>query len=336
LLPGKVPSEVLKTLVFSHLGSYDPDIILGPAVGEDASLIQIGENVIVAATDPITGSIEDVGWLAVHINANDIATFGVAPRWFLVSILLPSGSSPEDLGVIMEQIDRASESLGIGVAGGHTEVTEGIDRPIIAGFMMGMTSKGGYVTSTGARTGDHIVMTKTAAIEGTAILAAEGEQILADRLGENVVREARVIREQISVVRDGVTAFNTGYVTAMHDPTEGGLSGGLHELCDASDVGFKIDIDRIPVHDATRLICDDLSIDVMELISSGCMLMTCDPDHSEDVVSALQAEGILATIIGTIESESQERISESNGVSKPLPRPDTDALWDALKRFSQP
>ncbi|MFX1265605.1 MAG: AIR synthase family protein, partial [Promethearchaeota archaeon] len=281
------------------------------------------------------GSTEDVGWLAVHINANDIATFGVAPRWFLVSILLPAGSNPEDLAQIMEQIDRASESLGISVAGGHTEVTEGIDRPIIAGFMMGITSKGGYVTSTGARAGDHIIMTKTAAIEGTAILAAEGEEVLSDRLAKNVLRDACGIREQISVVKDGVTAFGTGYITAMHDPTEGGLSGGLHELCDASDVGFRINLDRIPVHDATRQVCDRLSIDFMELISSGCMLMTCDPDHSKDVVSALQAEGVLATVIGTIESESQERMCKRNGEFKPLPRPSTDALWDALKQLIQ-
>ncbi|UCH03462.1 MAG: AIR synthase family protein [Candidatus Thorarchaeota archaeon] len=335
MLPGKIPPDVLKTLVFSHLGSYDPDIILGPAVGEDASLIQIGENVVVAATDPITGSIEDIGWLAVHINANDIATFGVAPRWFLVSILLPPASSPDDLARIMEQINRASESLGISVAGGHTEITEGIDRPILTGFMMGITSPGGYVTSAGARTGDHIIMTKTAAIEGTAILATEGEEILSARLGKNVVSDACEMRGQISVVKEGVTAFGTGYLTAMHDPTEGGLSGGLHELCDASDVGFRIDLDRIPVHDVTRQVCDMLSIDFMELISSGCMLMTCDPDHSEDVVSALHSVGVLATVIGTIESESKDRTFMSKGEVKPLPRPSTDALWHALNRLSQ-
>jgi hydrogenase maturation factor len=335
MLPGKIPPDVLKTLVFSHLGSYDPDIILGPSLGEDASLIQIGENVIVAATDPITGSTEDIGWLAVHINANDIATFGVAPRWFLVSILLPLGSSPEDLARIMEQIDRASESLGISVAGGHTEITEGIDRPIIAGFMMGVTSAGGYVTSAGARAGDRIIMTKTAAIEGTAILATEGAEVLSKELDGSVIGTAREIREQISVVKDGVTAFGTGYLTAMHDPTEGGLSGGLHELCDASGVGFRIDLDRIPVHDATRQVCDRLSIDFMELISSGCMLMTCDPDHSEDIVSALQAEGVSATVIGTIQSETQERMCKYDGEIKPLPRPSTDALWDALKQLSQ-
>ncbi|MFW9944297.1 MAG: AIR synthase-related protein, partial [Candidatus Sifarchaeia archaeon] len=147
--------------------------------------------------------------------------------------------------------------------------------------------------------------------------------------------EACGIREQISVVKDGVTAFGTGYITAMHDPTEGGLSGGLHELCDASDVGFRIDLDRIPVHDATRQVCDRLSIDFMELISSGCMLMTCYPDHSEDVVSALEAEGILATVIGTIESEPQERMYKHSGEFKPLRRPSTDALWDALKQLNQ-
>ncbi|MFQ5832187.1 MAG: AIR synthase family protein [Candidatus Thorarchaeota archaeon] len=336
MLPGKVPPSMLEKLVFSHLGQRDADILLGPAVGEDASVIQIGEKVLVAATDPITGSVEDVGWLAVHINANDVATFGVAPRWFLASILLPVKSGSEDLKRIMKQIDEAAKSLGISVAGGHTEVTEGIDRPIITGFMMGISSKDEYVTSAGAKAGDHIVMTKTAAIEGTAILAAEGKVMLSDRVGEEVVRDGRAIREQISVVKDGLTAFGTGHISAMHDPTEGGLSGGIHELCDASRVGFEVDIDRIPVRDSTRQICDALSVNVLELISSGCMIMTCDSNHSRDVVGTLQANGIAAAVIGTIRENQDERIARSEGKSYTLPRPKTDALWDALERINQP
>ena len=127
MFPGKVPPEILNKIVFSHLGVLDSSVILGPRLGEDASLIQIGEHVIVASTDPITGSVEDIGWLVVHVNANDVATFGVAPRWFLVSIMLPNGSKPEELGRIMEQIDSAAKSLNIAVVGGHSEITERLE-----------------------------------------------------------------------------------------------------------------------------------------------------------------------------------------------------------------
>lgn len=335
LLPGKVPPDVLGRIVFSHLGKTDKDLILGPGIGEDASLIRVGNSVIVAATDPITGSVEDIGWLAVHINANDIATFGVQPRWFLASIMLPSGFQEPDLERIMTQIHEAAMSLDISVAGGHTEITEGIDRPIIAGFMMGMTTENGYVTSAGAKPGNTIIMTKTAAIEGTAILAAEGAPHLSKMLGEKTVDDALSLRSQISVVEDGIVAFETGHITSMHDPTEGGLIGGLHEICDASNVGFEIDLDSIPIHDATKSICELLSINILELISSGSMLMTCMPEGADLVTAALEDNGIKATVLGTVSSDASVRKGVRNGESIQIPRPSNDAIWEALKKLNQ-
>ena len=335
LIPGKVPPEVLSRIVFSRLGKTDKDLLLGPAIGEDASLIRIGNSVIVASTDPITGSVEDIGWLAVHINANDIATFGVRPRWFLASILLPNESQEVDLERITTQINEAALSLDITVAGGHTEITEGIDRPIIAGFMIGITTENRYVTSAGARPGDAIIMTKTAAVEGTAILAAEGAPYLSKMLGEKTVNEALSLRGQISVVEDGIVAFETGQITAMHDPTEGGLIGGLHEICDASEVGFEIDLDSIPLHDATNSICDFLSVNVLELISSGSMLMTCMSEGAESVIAALEAKGLQATNLGTVSSDASMRMGSRNGEPIQMPRPKNDAIWEALKKLNQ-
>ena len=335
MLPGKVPPDVLERIVFAHLGKEDKDLLLGPAIGEDASLIRIGDSIIVAATDPITGSVEDIGWLAVHINANDIAAFGIRPRWFLASIILPLGFGESDLERIMTQIHEAAISLDITVAGGHTEITEGIDRPIIAGFMMGVATENQYVTSSGAKPGDTIIMSKTAAIEGTAILAAEGAPSLTERLSPEIVDEALSLRSQISVVEDGIIAFRTGQITAMHDPTEGGILGGLHEICDASQVGFEINLDSIAIHEATSAICDVLSVNVLELISSGCLLMTCVPEGAESVVEALEARGIQATILGKISSEASVRKGTRKGESIQMHRPKKDAIWDALKKLNQ-
>ncbi|MFW9846708.1 MAG: AIR synthase family protein [Candidatus Thorarchaeota archaeon] len=335
MLPGKVPPDVLSKAVFAHLGKKDDSLILGPGLGEDASLIRVGDSIIVAATDPITGSMEDIGWLSVHINANDIATFGVQPRWFLASILLPVGSSESELERIMLQIDKASQFLGITVAGGHTEVTESVDKPIVAGFMIGLTSEGRYVTSSGAQPGDHIVITKSVALEGTAILAVEGASYLSHRISRNLLDEAQKMRDQISVVKDGVVAFGTGHITAMHDPTEGGFSGGIHEICDASRVGFEIDVKAIPVEESTRTICRELSVNELELISSGCMLMTCNPQGSESVVTSLEEAGIKATIVGKITPRIEDRYAIRDATRSPLPRPSTDALWAALRKVSQ-
>ncbi len=334
LLPGKVPPEILEKIVFSKLGSADSDILLGPKLGEDAAVIRIGNKVIIAATDPITGSVSDVGWLAVHVNANDIATLGVRPRWFLVSIILPRDFTLEQLQQIMQQIDDACKNLGIAVAGGHSEITEGIDRPIIAGFMMGVANNGEFVTSSGAKPGDSIIVTKTIALEGTAILATEGEEYLTQKLGAATIEHAKRLRSQISVVAEGIAAFETGFVTAMHDPTEGGLSGGLHEMCDASNVGFEIYSDAIPLDDSTFEICKFLEISPMELISSGCMIICCNENNVNEVVNTIQSKGIMARVIGKIAKNPEKRIlvTDSDGLS--LKRPTKDELWDALKKVT--
>lgn len=332
--PGKVPPDILQRIVFTKLGLADPDVLLGPRLGEDASVIRVGDKVILAATDPVTGSMADVGWLAVHVNANDIAAFGVRPRWFLASVMLPESSTTHQLERIMKQIDEAAQILGIAVAGGHSEITIGIDRPIVVGFMIGLSDKGKYVTSSGAKPGNSIIVTKSIALEGTAILATEGEEYLTEKVGAKLVERAKSLRENISVVSEGLAAYETGYVTAMHDPTEGGLSGGLHEISDASDVGFEIYRDAIPIDESSRIICDTLDINPMELISSGSMIVCCSNKHATNVVNMIQSRGIPASIIGKVVKDSDHRIlvTDSEGIA--LPQPKTDSLWAALKRVN--
>jgi hydrogenase expression/formation protein HypE len=334
MLPGKVPPEILEKIVFANLGTKDPDILLGPRLGEDASVISIGDKVIIAATDPITGSIADVGWLAVHVNANDIATLGVQARWFLVSIMLPTNTTPDELEHIMTQMDGAARNLGIAVAGGHSEVTEGINRPIVAGFMIGIADQGKYVTSGGAQPGDSIILTKSIALEGTAILATEGEEHLTSKIGGKVVEKAKTLKSRISVVAEGVAAFETGFVTAMHDPTEGGLSGGLHELCDASGAGFEIYKDAIPIDDSTKTICGVLEINPLELISSGCMIICCNEENAAEVVNTIESRGVSASVIGRLVKNPDHRIIITDSDGFALPRPTTDALWAALKQIN--
>ncbi|MHA1772430.1 MAG: AIR synthase family protein [Candidatus Thorarchaeota archaeon] len=328
--PGKVPPDVLSRLVFPFLGQDDSSVLLGPALGQDASLIRIGDRILIASTDPVTGSVEDIGWIAVNVNANDIATFGVQPRWFFVTLMMPPGSQPDDVGTIMQQIHEACSRLGITVAGGHTEVTVGLDRPIVVGFMLGACSEGEYVTSSGAKPGDAIIMTKKIAIEGTAIISTEGADYLSNKIDQSLLKEAHALRELVNVVKDGVTAFKTGHVTAMHDPTEGGLAGGLHEICDASEVGFRIYENKIPTHPATQAICQVLNIDKYYLISSGSMLITCGREYADEIVNALADVSISASVIGKIVKDPRVREIITNTGSRDLSRPSTDALWDAL------
>jgi len=332
---GKIPPETLENIVFKHLGVLNPRVLLGPGIGEDAAVVELEHKIIVIAADPITGAIEDIGWLSVHVNANDIACHGAKPTWFLSIILLPENSDEKTLEKIVLQMDKAAKELGIAIVGGHTEVTPGLKRPIVAGFMIGEVEKDNFIKSSGAIPGDKIILTKGVAIEGTATIATEREKELSHLLDKNLIEKAKQYKWKISVVKDALTAAEVGGVTAMHDPTEGGVLGGLHEIADASKTGFAVQEEKIRkmISEETRKICELLKIDPLRLIGSGALLITAKPEKSQQIVEALNSKGIPAEVIGHILDNPKRRIFfRKDGKTKRAQRPLQDALWEALSK----
>jgi len=332
---GKVPIEVLTGIVFQYLGAKREEVALGPSAGIDGAVIDLGDNSIIVSMDPITGAIDRIGWLAVHVNANDIATFGVKPAFFSSCILLPEGVDENTVQVICSQMNDAALTLEVSIIGGHCEVTPGLNSPILIGCMMGFTMKGNYVTAAGAKPGDKVILTKSAGIEGTAILATDRFNDL-KRLGvsEELLNSAQGFFKKISVVEEGVTAFQTGGVHAMHDPTEGGVIGGLHEMADASKLGFIIFEDKIPVAEETRHICDVLGINPLMLISSGAMLIAADSCHAEEIIKKLRERSIPSSIIGEFVEPFEKRIIvRRDGRAERILRPKCDHLWLALSKL---
>lgn len=295
---GKIPSDILVRNVFGYKGKADPSVLLGSSIGEDAALVSLGDNVLVLKTDPVTGTTSDIGWLAVHINANDIACRGARPRWFLCDLLLPEKSDVTILDEIMRQVDRAAREIGVAVAGGHTEVTPGLRRPIVVGCMIGVTKMKKFVTSNGARPGDSVIMTKSIGIEGTSILASDFARKLRARSSAQLVTKGKSLGRLISVVDDAMTAVRAGGVHAMHDPTEGGLLQGIWELAEASKVGFHIHESNINVKPETKRICSILGVNPLRLMSSGCLLVAADKRRSSAILERLKKNGIQSSIIG--------------------------------------
>jgi hydrogenase maturation factor len=328
---GKVPIQVLKEVIFKNLGVKRNEVVLGPAAGFDGAVIDVGSKSLIVSTDPITGAIERIGWLAVNINANDIATFGVEPAFFLSCILLPENANRQIVETISAQMNKAAKKLGIAIVGGHCEVTPGLTNPIIVGCAMGLTEKGNYVTAGGAKLGDKLILTKSAGIEGTAILAADREEQLKKALKPKMLQNAKKFYNNISVVKDALTAFKTGGVTAMHDPTEGGMSGGIHEMADASSLSVKIFEEKIHIQPETSKICEFFHIDPLQLISSGALLISAKPEFADKIVGELKQQRIHASIIGEFLEKSHRRlIVRKNGETQALPRPISDHLWLAL------
>jgi hydrogenase expression/formation protein HypE len=333
LPPGKIPIDILKEVVFKNLGAERKEVTVGPSAGIDGAVLDFGNKSLIVSMDPITGAVERIGWLAVNVNANDVATFGVEPAFLFSCMLLPEGADRKLVETISVQMNAAAKDLGIAIVGGHCESTLGLTNPIVVGCIMGLTEKGHYVTAGGAKPGDKLILTKSAGIEGTAILATDRETELKKTISTTTLQDAKNFYSQISVVKDALTAFKTGGVHAMHDPTEGGVSGGIHEIADASNLGVKVFEEAIPVQPETAKICNHFKIDPLQLISSGTLLISAEAKSADDIVDKLILQGVQAAVIGEFLENADERLlTRNNGVKRSLPRPSSDHLWIALKK----
>jgi len=331
LPPGKVDWRLLQSI----LGQVELDerVLVGPRVGEDAAVVDMGDRYLVAGADPVTLAGERAGWYLVHVNANDVATMGARPRWLLVTLLLPAASATaEMLPPLFEEIRGACRSVGCTLCGGHTEVSDSVDRPLLIGQMMGEVAKGDLVTSSGARLGDVILLTKSIAIEGTAILS----RAAAGRLGRmgfsRACRAGAAYLDEpgISVVKEAMAAVSGGRPSAMHDPTEGGLAAGLHELAEASGVGLAVNRGSIPVLPECAEMCAALGLDSLGLIASGALLITAPAGEAEAIASAVRAAGVSVTDIGVVTSASDGvMIVDSSGESE-LPAYSQDEIVRVL------
>ena len=331
---GKIPADILKKVVFKRLGAQSDRVLLGPEIGEDAAVLDMGDRVLVLTTDPITGAIGSIGWLAIHVNANDVATRGAKPLWFFCTILLPEGADEKLLGEIMTDMDKAAQDLGVAIVGGHSETTPGLSRPIIVGFMVGEAEKDRYVTTSGASVGDALILTKGAAIEGTAILAEDLAEVLSGKISEEMLIRARRFINSISVVKEAMKAMEVGGVHSMHDPTEGGVLNGVWEMAEASQKGVRIYKERIKVTPETEAICEALEIDPLKTLGSGALLIAAELGKAEEVVATIKGMGIEASMIGEVTFIEEGRwILYRDGKKEELLPVDQDHVYKVLDKY---
>ena len=255
-----------------------------------------GASRMVLTGDPITFAGSAVGRYAVAVNCNDLVAMGAEPRYFTTTLLLPPGTTRRVLQGLFAELAAAAASAGIAWVGGHTEITGAVTRPVVAGAAVGVLD-GEPWSSARVRPGDAVVLTKWVALEGTTLLAREradagallGDQRAAaagwlDDPGIGVAAEGRVLR-----------AFA---IHAAHDPTEGGVAQGVHELADCSGVAIEIEAAALPIREPTRRLCRALRIDPLGLLASGALLFSAAPEVACAAVAALRLQGIPACVIG--------------------------------------
>ena len=326
---GKVPENVLKRAVFKQIHTRRPEVLLGAGVGEDCAAVKLADDeVLVMSTDPITGTAQDIGTLAIQITANDLASSGAEPVGVLLTVLLPPDAKESQLKLMMQQVEEACTKAKIQVMGGHTEVTPVVTQPVISVCGVGKVKEGHLVSTAGARPGMDILVTKWIGIEGTAILAKEKEEDLKQRFPAPFVEKAKELDAYISVLSEAAVATKSG-VSAMHDVTEGGIFGALWEMAEASGVGLEIDLKKIPIRQETVEICEYFGINPYELISSGSMLMAAEDGNT--LVRNLEKAGIPAAVIGKA-VEGKDRVILNGDEKRFLEQPKVDELYRALDK----
>ena len=329
---GKVPPELLSRIL-SHIPIHDPRVVMGPGIGLDCAVIDLGDRLAVYKTDPITFATDHIGYYLVHVNANDIATTGARPLWLLVTLLLPENQTSAELPeVIMTQISSACTDLGITVIGGHTEITTGLNRPIAIGTMIGEVARDKLISPRGAKTADHVLLTKGVPIEAITLLAREFPARLRGILSTSEIETAQnyLFEPGIGVTRDAREAINAGRVTAMHDPTEGGVVTALWELAQASGKTLRIDSREIPVPTLARRICKVFGIDPLCAIASGSLLLTAPASDAHAICQALVRAGIACADIGSV-SDGPAIVERATPPGYELwPRPAVDDITKAF------
>jgi hydrogenase maturation factor len=321
LQAGKLPATLLAELL-AGLPFPPAEVLLGPRIGEDACAIEVPGGVLVAATDPITFTAQEIGRFSVIVNANDVAVMGVRPRWFLAVILLPSGSTQAMVREVFASMQDSLAHVGAALVGGHTEVTRAVTQPLVVGQFLGLAEDGKFVATGGVRSGDVLLQVGLAPIEGAAVLAREAAAHLIE-LDPVVVEAALGALDHpgISVVEQALLAAELG-ATAMHDPTEGGLVAGLHEIAAASRLRIRVDLGSVLWFEPGRALCAALGADPLATLASGCLLAAFSADRAKGVLRSLAQHGHAAAQIGTAEPGSGVRDADG----RPLAWPNRDEV----------
>jgi len=325
---GKLPAGKLAELL-ARAPVSDPRVVQGPGVGLDCAVVDAGDRYLVLKSDPITFATDEIGEYLVQVNTNDIATTGALPRWMLVTLLLPEEATTGELADrIFDQIYDACRRLDISVVGGHSEITYGLERPIAVGMLVGEVDYDRLVSPRGARPGDRLLLTKGVPIEATAVLAQEMGTVLSRAFSESELAEARgfLRRPGISVLAEARAAVRAGSVTAMHDPTEGGLVTALWELAQASRRTLIFDPEAVPIPDLSARLCRHLGIDPLASIASGALLLTAPESDAARIRVAVEAEGITCREIGRVEEGEAAVLRAMPGGRQPCPQPERDEI----------
>ncbi|NLD20594.1 MAG: AIR synthase [Clostridiales bacterium] len=330
LKAGKLDSDLLKEIVFDKITYRNDDVKVRPGIGEDCAVVDFGQYECVMSTDPITAAVNDIGRLAIHITCNDIASNGVEPLGIMLAVMLPEGTTEDDVEHIMGQAAKTAAEIQVEIVGGHTEITPAVKQPVIVSTAIGKALADTSQNGNDMEAGDYIMMTKAVGLEGTGIIACDHEKRLADLLTDEEITRAKTFLDLVSVVKEGVAAGKVG-THGMHDITEGGILGAVWEMCQISRKGAQLWEETIPIEPETEKICKTFDIDALRLISSGSMVIIVPPDMKEAMERAMAYAGVRLSIIGRVEEEEYGvKLLSCSGENCEIQPPGADEIYKVV------
>lgn len=334
---GKISPEFFNEVIYPRLGADNNSIIVKPQHGVDFGVIDLGNKVLVASTDPffIAPALgwKKATWFAVHILASDVAVSGIKPSYFTIDLNLPPEMSEETLKIIWTSVDEECRKLGISVVTGHTARYAGCNYPMLGGAtMFGIDSKEKLIIPK-ANIGDKIIISKGPAVETTGLMAMQFPEFLEQKYGKEFVKEAQDVFYQMSTVKDALITASVGGVTSMHDATECGIFGGLYEIAQVGNVGMKIILKDIIIQDVIKKTCECFDIDLYKAISEGTLIATVKPENAKAVIIALEKANIPASIIGEVLPKDKGIIIVEKDKEYILEHPRIDPFWIRFEEY---
>ncbi|MEQ9437917.1 MAG: AIR synthase family protein [Cyclobacteriaceae bacterium] len=337
---GKIADQTFKEILLPQCGAQREEVLIGPSFGVDTSVIDIGNGMAMAVTSDPLSLISTIGMeasarLSVHLMANDMATTGIAPQYAQFVLNLPPSLSRKAFEEYWGHIHRFCEELGVAITGGHTGQIAGQNSTISGGGTMFLTApKKDIITSNHACPGDVIVVTKEAAITSTALLAMCFPETVKNKAGNEVQQTASANFQRMSSLNEALFATkalqpNTE-LTAMHDVTEGGVLGAISEMAGASNCGFLVHHDQLPVSPTVQAVAKVFKIDPLYCVGAGSMIMAVKESCASRLKAYLEAHMIEATVVGQFTALSEGCRMVEDGEEKPFAFDGKDPYWEAF------
>lgn len=338
---GKIDQSFFNRFIEDRCGKERREVKIKPNFGADVSVINMPNGQALAmASDPLSLipklGLKESAWLSVQLTSNDIATTGFSPLYGQFVLNLPACFSPEEFQVYWDYIHQFCSEIGLAITGGHTGFVEGQNSTIAGGAtFLTLAPQDQILTSSDAKAGDVILVTKSCAISSSAILALSFPETVKNNAGiENYQKSCESFYD-ISVLQEALIAAsieNGKYITAMHDATEGGVLGAIYELACASENGAIVYDEKIPINNVQESVCSVFSLDPRYCIGAGAMIITCKKEGVQKTLDQIQQSGISCTEVGRITHKEEGIRLMKGGVEHDLMYVEKNPYWDAFFR----